>query len=206
MRATLSDETASVKQEPTSESFSVTTIRRGDEFELGKVQRKKKEVWVTVTLDNGTTGYIAGSTHIFAVQKVEAIGNDLEVFEAPDETSPVLKTIPKKTAFTIRGFEKTGETEWFEMRDADIKKGYIRHGAKLRVVPEVTKASARKMIITGAIFAVAGIAAFFILQPKAGASGDTSFLAVGLILLGLFQVVQGYLQYRKTTSEEKPNQ
>ena len=74
MRASLGDDSARVWQEPNAESISMTSIQKGDEFEIGKVIRKKKEVWVTVTLDNGVTGYISGDTHIFAIQKVEAVG------------------------------------------------------------------------------------------------------------------------------------
>ena len=54
-------------------------------------------------------------------------------------------------------------------------KGFIRAGARLRVVPEVTKASARKMMITGGLFAVAGVLIYFFAKPGAGIGGDTSF-------------------------------
>ncbi len=204
MKATLSEDIAIVRPEPSEEVLSIATMHKGDEFELGKVVRKKKDSWVLVTLDNGVTGYIPGTTRIFAIQRVEAIGNEQEVHEAPDENSPILKTIPKKTAFTVRGYEKVEEKEWFVVQDAEIEKGYVLTGSKLRIVPEITKKSARKLMITGGIFTVAGAIAYFLTQPKPGseATGDISFLALGLILLGLFQVIQGFLQYRKAPEEE----
>ena len=70
MRATLGDESTLVYQEPVAEAISITTLRKGDEFEIGKVIRKKGETWVTVTLENGFTGYITGDTRIFSIQQV----------------------------------------------------------------------------------------------------------------------------------------
>lgn len=224
MRATLSDESAPVLQEPSPESISITSLKKGEEFELGKVTRKKKEAWVAVTLQNGATGYINGSTRIFQVQKVEAIGNPIEVHEAPDDDSPILKTIPKKTPFTLCGFEKveiedSGDAEegkegeeapkvkkggdWLIMYDADIKKGYFRAGHKLRAVAEYTAASARKLMITGGIFTAIGIVAYFVINATAAndGSGNSSFLALALMLLGLFQLGQGYMQWRKVKKD-----
>ncbi len=198
MRASLGDDNARVWQEPNAESISMTSIRKGDEFEVGKVIRKKKEVWVTVTLDNGVTGYISGDTHIFAIQKVEAVGNDLELYESPDATSPVLSIIPKKTLFTVRGFENANDENWYRAEDEEGNQGYIKSGVRLRAKPQITRESARKMMITGALFAVGGAVLYFVFPANPEASGgDTSFISLGLILLGLFQVFQGFMQYRQ---------
>jgi len=198
MRASLGDESARVWQEPNAESISMTSIHKGEEFEVGKVIRKKKEVWVTVTLDSGVIGYISGDTHIFAIQKVEAVGNDLELYKEPDDTSPVLATIPKKTLFTVRGVENVNDVNWYHAEDEEGNKGYIKTGVRLRAKPQITRESARKMMITGALFAVGGAVLYFVFpsNPEAG-GGDTSFISLGLILLGLFQVFQGFMQYRQ---------
>jgi len=198
MRASLGDDSARVWQEPNAESISMTSIQKGDEFEIGKVIRKKKEVWVTVTLDNGVTGYISGDTHIFAIQRVEAVGNDLELYQEPDAASPVLATIPKKTLFTVRGVETVNDESWYHAETDEGVQGYIKSGARLRAKTQATKESARKMMITGALFAVGGAVLYFVFpsNPEAG-GGDTSFISLGLILLGLFQVFQGFVQYRQ---------
>jgi len=132
MRATLGDESAKVWQEASGESISLTTIYKGEEFEIGKVIRKKKETWVTVTLDNGVTGFISGDTHIFAIQTVEAIGNDLEVYETASDESPVLTVIPKKTVFIVRGVEKVEEDTWYRVENSEGVKGYVKAGPRLR--------------------------------------------------------------------------
>ena len=204
MKAIISDEIAPLMQEPTSESISITSLRKGDEFEVGKIIRKKKEVWVQSTLPNGTMGYIKGGTKIFAIKRVEAVGNPLEVYESPDASTAVLTTIPKRTSFTVRGFEKVDDQEWFAVVTDEGIKGYVHAGVKMRVVPEVTQGSARKMMITGAFFTVAAIVLYFL--PRAGAEGavvDASFLTIALLLLGLFQVGQGYMQYRQAKKKDE---
>jgi uncharacterized protein YgiM (DUF1202 family) len=206
MKAILQDEITRVVQEPTSESLSITSLRKGDEVEVGKVIRKGKEVWVTVTLANGATGYIAGNTTIFQVKKVESAANDLEVHESPAEDSAVVTTIPKRTAFIVRGFEKVEGDEWYQAEDAQGVRGYIKTGPKLRIVPEVTRSSARRMMITGGVFALGGVILYVIgLYQKPTTGGDANFITIGLILLGLFQVFQGYMQHRQAKRNDEKN-
>lgn len=199
MRATLGDESTPVFQEPVAEAISITTLRKGDEFEIGKVIRKKGETWVTVTLENGFTGYIAGDTRIFSIQQVESIANDLELHESPDPESPILSVIPRKTIFTVRGSDKYEEDIWYRVQDNEGVEGYVKAGVKLRVRPEVSEAGGRKMMITGAVFAVIGFILYFLVPPAEAGSGrgDFSFITLALILLGLFQVFQGFTQYRQ---------
>ncbi len=199
MRATLGDESTPVFQEPVAEAISITTLRKGDEFEIGKVIRKKGETWVTVTLENGFTGYIAGDTRIFSIQQVESIGNDLEMHESPDPESPILGVIPRKTVFTVRGSDKYEEDVWYRVQDSEGVVGYVKAGVKLRVRPEVSEAGGRKMMITGAVFAVIGLILYFLVPPAEAGSGrgDFSFITLALILLGFFQVFQGFMQYRQ---------
>ena len=209
MRASLGDESAAVWQETSPDSISVATIHKGEEFEIGKIIRKKKDAWVNVTLDNGVTGFISGNTHIFQVQQVEAIGNDLDLHQAADSESLLLKVIPKKTLFTIHGIEKVGDTTWYRVEDAEGSQGFILAGPRLRVRPQVTISSARRMMITGAIFAAAGIALFFIFPANAtdatggGINTFNNVITLAVVLLGLFQVVQGYMQYRQVKRNEQ---
>jgi Na+/phosphate symporter len=59
------------------------------------------------------------------------------------------------------------------------------------------------MMITGALFAVGGAVLYFLFpsNPEA-AGGNTSFISLGLILLGLFQVFQGFAQYRQQSKKD----
>ena len=198
MRASIGDDSTPVYQEPVSGAISVTSLRKGDEIEIGKVIRKKGETWVTITMDNGFSGYIAGDTRIFSIQQVESIGNDLEMHESPDPSSPVLSVIPKKTVFTVRGSDKYEEDVWYRVTDSEGVEGFVKAGVKLRVRPEVSEAGARKMMITGGIFAAIGLILYFLVPSGAeGGRGDFSFITLALILLGFFQVFQGFTQYRQ---------
>ncbi len=203
MRASLGDESAKVWQQPEAESISMTSIRKGDEFEIGKVIRKKKNTWVTVTLDNGVTGYISGDTHIFSIQQVEAIGNDLEVHETASDESPVLTVIPRKTLFLVRGAEKVDEDTWYRVEDSAGVQGYIQAGPRLRARPQVTLQSARKMMITGGVFTVIGLLLYFVFpSPEGAADNGMSFITLAVILLGLFQIFQGFMQYRQVNKKD----
>jgi uncharacterized protein YgiM (DUF1202 family) len=204
MRASLGDESAPLLQEASNETISIATIKKGEEFEIGKVIRQKKGTWVTITLDNGVTGFISGDTHIFAIQKVEAMGNDLEIYEEPDSSSAVLTTIPKKTLFTVRGVEKVDDQTWYRVESPEGIKGYMLSGPRLRTRPEVTAASARKMMITGGIFTAVGVLLYFLLPSATETGGgDTSFITLAVILLGFYQLLQGYLQYRQVKKEQE---
>ena len=165
---------------------------------------KKGETWVTVILENGFTGYIAGDTRIFSIQQVESIGNDLEMHESPDPESPILGVIPRKTVFTVRGSDKYEEDVWYRVQDSEGVEGYVKAGVKLRVRPEVSEAGGRKMMITGAVFAVIGLILYFLVPPAEAGSGrgDFSFITLALILLGLFQVFQGFMQYRQVNKKD----
>lgn len=203
MKAVLQDEITRVVQEPTSESLSITSLRKGDEVDVGKVIRKKKETWVSVTLANGATGYISGNTTIFQIKKVESMANELEIHETPANDSPILATIPKRTPFIVRGFEKVEDVDWFFVEFEQNNRGYIQTGPKLRIVPEVTRSSAKRMMITGGLFAVGGLIFFIIGLNQSSTAGDTNFISIGLVLLGLFQVFQGYMQYKQAVKQEE---
>ena len=95
MKAILSEDSTRVMQEPTAESISMTSLQKGDEFEVGKVIRKRKEVWVEAILPSGVTGYISGGTKIFAIKRVEATGNPLDMYESPDESSRIHENHPQ---------------------------------------------------------------------------------------------------------------
>lgn len=204
MRAILSDESMPIYPEPNGDSISITTLHKGDELEVGKVLRKKKDTWVEVSTPAGVKGYIHGDTKIFAIRRVEAVANPLEVYEAPDESSPVLTTLPKKTAFTVRGFEKVEDKEFFHVLTDDGMEGYVRTTAKMRVVPEATPGSARKMMIMGGLFAAAAIVIYLLgLRSGTTNAGNTSIFTIALFLLGLFQFGQGYVQYRQAKKDEQ---
>jgi hypothetical protein len=203
MKAILTDETTRIFSEPKEESISIASVRKGEEMELGKVIRKKKEAWVEITLPSGAVGYIAGGTKIFVIKKVQLLNNTADVYESPSEASKVVKTYVKKDIFDAVGVEKVDNLDWVKVRDESGQIGYVRQNVKIKIYQVPSKSSGKKLMITGGIFAGLGIVIFVSSLFQANPLGDSSFLTVGLVLLGGYQVFQGLMQYRQAVKDEE---
>ncbi|MHB8089696.1 MAG: SH3 domain-containing protein, partial [Anaerolineaceae bacterium] len=167
MRGILVEEVVKVYAEASDQTLSITSLRKGDEFELGKVSRKKKEVWVEVTLDSGQTGFISGETKIFVIKKVQFFADNIEAHEAPTNESAVIKTYPKKTIVTAVGYESDEAKGWVKIIDAEGQTGYVRGEAKIRVYQEASVANGKKQMFSGGMFAVLATA-FYIFSLNKG--------------------------------------
>jgi hypothetical protein len=159
---------------------------------LARSSRQKKGTWSPSPSINGVTGFFREYA-LFAIQKDEAMGNVLEIYEEPNSSSSVLTTIPKKTLFTVRGVEKVDDQTWYRVESPEGIKGYMLSGPRLRTRPEVTAASARKMMITGGIFTAAGFQLYFLCLLNRDVGGDTSFITLASFARFL-QLLQGYLK------------
>lgn len=199
MRGILVDENVKVYSEPNEQNLSVTTLRKGDEFELGKVSKKKGEVWVEVTTAAGVKGFIAGGSKIFVIKKVQLLSDQEELHQGPSAESPVIKTYPKKTVVTAVGVEKEGDKGWVKTIDSDGIEGYIRGDTKIRLHQEPTKEGGRKMMLTGGMFALLAVAFYIYSLKQAQPESSMSLLMVAVFVFGLFQLVQGILEYVKAT-------
>jgi hypothetical protein len=168
--------------------------------ETGKVTRKKKESWVEVTLDNGQTGYISGQTRIFVVRKIELM-TETELFDAASEGATLVKSLPKGTIISAIGVAKEDKNTWYLVREENGGQGYVSGRAKYKVYQEATTGGGKKLIITGGVFAIMGLVFLFVSMSQQSTSSSL-FLIIGLIGLGLVQVVQGVLQYRKAKNKQ----
>ncbi|KAF0112247.1 MAG: Uncharacterized protein FD147_308 [Chloroflexi bacterium] len=202
MRATLTEDSAKIFSEPNEQTISVATLHKGDEFELGKIHKKKKSVWVEVILSPGLTGYISGDTKIFAIKEVQLLNNSVDMFDAPAEDANIVKTYSKKAIFTAVGIEKEEGKGWVRVRDDAGAEGYIRGDAKIRIYQPATKASGKKLMITGGIFIGMGVVIYIFSMFQAQAARDSSLIMVALVGLGLMQLIQGFLQYRRMSKTE----
>lgn len=207
MRAVLIDESTKVYPEPSDESISMATLQKGEEFELGKVIRKKREVWVTITLSSGQEGYISGNTKIFGFKKVQLLNTFEDMIDKPGEESAVVKSYPKNTILNAIGVEKVGDDSWVKVKDEDGVEGFIRGNAKIRVYQEPSKENAKKQMLTGALFAVAGLIFYFLNNAQTSTQSDStanySLLTMVLIALGAIQMIQGYTERQKAVKIEK---
>lgn len=202
MKGMLVEDEIKVFAEPSDQTLSITSLRKGDEFELGKVSRKKKEVWVAITLASGQTGFINGETKIFVIKKVQFFGDNIEAHETPMHDSPVIKTYPKKTVVTAVGYESDEAKGWVKIIDADGTTGFVRGESKIRVYQEPTKENGKKQIYTGGMFAILAAAFYIFSMSKAENTSNMSILIVAVFAFGLMQVVQGILEFNKAKKKE----
>lgn len=200
MKAIMVEEVVRVISEPSDEALSVFSLKKGDVVETGKVIRKKKVSWVAVTLPGGQTGYISGQTRIFVIRLVE-LSAATDVMDAPTENPTVIKTLPKGAVVSAVGVEKNDSGTWYHITDDAGTDGYISSRAKYRMYQEPTVTGGTRLMITGGIFAGLGIV-FLVSSFSQATTSSSLFLVVGLIGLGVVQVVQGFLQRRKAKAKK----
>ena len=201
MKAIMVEDVVKVTSEATNEAISIFSLRKGDIVETGKVIRKKKDSWVEITTDGGQKGYISGQTRIFVVRQVE-ITSETELVAAPTENPTVLKTLPKGSVVLAMGVEKNDAGSWYKVHDSEGVEGFINSKARYRIYNEPTVSGGTRLMVTGAIFAVMGII-FLVTSFQQPNASSTMFLTVGLIGLGLVQLVQGFMQWRKAKEKKE---
>jgi len=195
MKGRLVDESVKVYAETGDQSLSVATLYKGDLFELGKVSRKNKQVWVEVTLESGQKGFISGETKIFSIKKVQTITKTTDLYREAGNETDVIKTYPKNSVFTTVSVEEIDGKPWVKVMDADGLEGYINGNSRIKLFQEVTKDSAKKLMINGGIFiALAGV--FYYISATQYQSGNSLQLIVLVVIaFGLFQFIQGAWQF-----------
>jgi len=203
MKARLVDDEVKLYAEPSHETISIATLKKGTEFDLGKVSRKNREVWVQVTLAGGQVGYMTGETRIFTIKQIQTITAALDMYESPSDESKVIKSYPKNSILTAVAIEEDGDKGWVKVIDEDGLEGYVKGGARIRLYQQATIEGARKLLVTGGIFILvsAGLYIFTISQSRS--TGNMDFLIMAVAAFGLMQLVQGILQYSKAKKIDK---
>jgi len=203
MRAVLTDKTAPIYATLQDQSVSIATLHRDEEFELGEVKRNKRKIWVTVTLDSGVKGFISGESHIYALKKVQLLDPTAKLRSAPSKESALVKTLQKGDIFTTLKVEKTDEGGWVMVRDESNSEGYIFGKTKIRVLQEMKRSDAKRTLILGGVMSVLGV--LFGIFSYAGnqQSVIAYYLALGFIVFGVLQLVQGFIQYRQAVAQKK---
>lgn len=203
MKAIMVEDVVKVTSEPGDDVISIMSLKKGDVVETGKVIRKKKASWVQVTLPGGQTGYISGQTRIFVIRQVE-LAAEANLLAAPAETAAILKTLPKGAILSATGVLDGEGGKWYKVTDTAGTEGYITSRAKYRMYQEPTVSGGTRLMITGGIFTALGIL-FLVTSFNQQTASSTTFLTVGLIALGLVQLVQGLLQLRRA-KKQSPDQ
>jgi hypothetical protein len=204
MKAILIDEQAPVYASTDDDSISIATIHQGTEMELGKVTQKKKKTWVEITLTGDQKGYISGDTKIFAIRKASVSSASIEMVDAPSPTANLIKTLVKGSVITVFGVEKVEDGNWFKMRDEANVEGFVPTSSKLKVIPEMSRSSATRNIVTGFIFA--GIGVFLTISNYNNAAAQSMVLiSYAVIFFGLLQLGQGVFEYVRVMRSKDKN-
>ena len=200
MRAILIDDEIHVYASAEDDSISVAVLHKGDEMDLGKVTQRKKKTWVEISLPGEQKGFIAGDTKIFAIRKTTVATPSVDIKKAPSEEAETIKTLVKGSSLTVYGVEGTEETgKWFKVRDEENVEGFVPTPTKLRVLPEVSRTSAIRNIVTGFIFAgIGGFLAF----SDANAASNMQWIAYAVIFFGILQLGQGVAEFIRVNREK----
>ena len=196
MKAVLTDEQVLVYSSTENQSISIATIHKGEVMDLGKVIRKKGKVWVEIALLGNQKGYISGETKIFSIRKGQVITNSADLVETPVKSAVVIKTLQRGAILTISGVEKTEEGSWFKAMDNSGVNGYIATSVKLKMVPEYSRSSAIKNMITGLVFIVIGVG-LTVLNLQSQQANGMIYLSYAVIFFGLLQGGQGLIEFLK---------
>ncbi len=205
MKAVLTDEDVKVYNSMEDTSLSIATLHKGDEVNLGKVTRKKNKTWVEILLPNDQKGYIVGETKIFTIKRAQLTSKSADLHEAPDDTSPILKTYVKGDLMTVKGVETQETGNWFKIVEEPNLVGYLAaSGTKLRVVPELTRSAAIRNLVTGAIFAIIGIV-LTLLNSDPTQQNNMMYISYAVIFFGLLQLGQGAFELYKLSKQKAAN-
>jgi hypothetical protein len=84
--------------------------------------------------------------------------------------------------------------KWVKIRDSNGTEGYISGNTRIREIKQKTKALARKNILSGAMWLVAG--GLIVYSSIFGSSGGSfTILGYGALLYGVIMLVSGLVQF-----------
>jgi hypothetical protein len=103
----------------------------------------------------------------------------------------------------VYGVEKPEDgTTWFKVRDEAKIEGFVPASSKLRVIPESTKSSATRNIVTGFIFAAVGVF-LTISNYRSETSQNMIWISYAVIFFGLLQLGQGVAEYLRASRADQ---
>mgnify|MGYP001043019291 FL=1 len=198
MRARILDQQVKLYSSPEPNALSLATLAEGTEVEFGKTIKAGGKKWIEVLMTSGQKGYIANGTRVYPFRLATPLQNNVPVYNQPTAHSLVRITLKRNTKIYLTGITRSENLDWVKVRDLNGVEGYISGQTRLRVIPEKSKALARKNIISGALWCGAGL---LITGIGATSSGSGTYvIAWGAILYGGIQLVTGIYQYFTATS------
>jgi hypothetical protein len=193
MRARIIDPQVKLYSSPEPNALSLATLAEGTEIEFGKTIRAGGKKWIEVILPSGQKGYLPDATRVYPFRLATPLQNNVPMYNQPTEHSLVRQTLKRNTRLYLIDVTRGEDQDWAKVRDMNGVEGYISGRTRMRIIPEKSKALARKNILSGVMWCIGG--AIIINIGASSSGGSTSFVAWGAILYGVFQFIMGIYQY-----------
>jgi hypothetical protein len=194
MKARTLDGQVKVYSNTDDNAISIAVLPEGSEIEFGPARRKGGKVWVPITLSTGQQAFIPGDARIYVIRQGALIQNNADLYIEPSKVSMVKQQLDRNSRFDILKVEEADGKKWVKIRDRNGIEGYIDGNTRIRVIQQKTKALARKNILSGAMWLVAGLIIIFSNTTSTSGSGFT-ILGYGAILFGAFMLISGLMQF-----------
>jgi hypothetical protein len=195
MKIKLLQDEAPLYAQVESESTPVRVLQKGEIAELGKVSKARGLQWVQVTLADGTSGFIAGTTRTFTLMDATINQRKTQLFGMAARGQPIAELKRGTLVEFLDLVEANGEM-WIYVREKKGgQQGYIEGNTKIQQKAKVTKQTGITNMLVGGAFFVVGLIVTIASFSSAASSGGTYYLCWGAILFGVIQFIQGLVQF-----------
>lgn len=201
-RARIIDEPAKVYAEMDLNQPPRWTLPIGEVVELAKIKRRHGKTWVTITRQDGSTGFITGETHVFQMRHVE-LNKPTDLYAEASAESRVIHQYKKNDRVVMQDVVREGNSGWVLVQDIAGRKGYIPGKVRIRVIPDDLVAAGKKNMIMGGIWAAGGILLTVIVSLTSAEMSATTMIAWGAAIFGVLQIIQGIMQYFSGRKDQK---
>jgi uncharacterized protein YgiM (DUF1202 family) len=193
MKARILDPQVNVYSSMEENSISIASLKEGSEIEFGSSKKKAGKVWVPITLSTGQQAYIPGETHIYVIREGALLQNNVDMHAEPSSSSSIKQKLNRNDKVSVLQVVKEDGEDWVRIRDANGSEGFIGGNTRIRVLQQKTKAQARKNMLTGVMWIIAGIV---IVYPNFSVSsgGTITYLGYAALLFGVGMLVMGIYQ------------
>ncbi len=194
MKARILDPQVKVYSSMDQNAVSIATLPQGSEIEFGGAKRGAGKMWVPITLSTGQLAYIPGEARIAAIHEGALMQDNVSLYTEPSAESQVKQQLGRNTkVYLLEGVEEGGQI-WKRVRDMNGSEGYIAGDTRVRLIQPKTKAMARKNLLTGVMWLIAGLAITF--SGSSNTSGGSfSLLGYGAILFGAVMLIMGLVAF-----------
>jgi uncharacterized protein YgiM (DUF1202 family) len=194
MKARILDPQVKVYTSMDENAVSIATLHEGSEIEYGSPKRRAGKLWVPIALSTGQQAFIPGEARISAIHEGALMQDKVNLYSEPSTESQVKQQLGRNTKVYMLQKTEGGGQVWMRVRDMNGSEGYIAGDTHVKVLQQKTKAMARKNLLTGAMWLIAGLAITFS-GSSTTSGGSFSLLGYGAILFGAVMLVMGLVAF-----------